>query len=232
MATDQLLYLKTTAPTANDDVNDGYKVLDIWGDTTNDLIYQAIDVTAGAAVWVEVVGRTLDQTLTNKTLTTPVIGDFTNATHNHSSNATGGNINRGYILPLAFGNGGSPTDATTYYFGQPSRVIDQTTAGRRRIYVPMDGIITRATIAITNAAGTVGSAETSSLYFRLNNTTDTLLSSAVVNNQASEVTTYINTTGLSIAVVAGDYFEIKWVTPTWATNPTIPAIFVNLFVNT
>ncbi len=44
-------YLKTTAPTVNDDTGDGYKVGDIWLDTTNDIIYQAIDVTAGAAVW-------------------------------------------------------------------------------------------------------------------------------------------------------------------------------------
>ena len=32
------------------------------------------------------------QTLTNKTLTTPTIGDFTNATHDHSDNANGGTI--------------------------------------------------------------------------------------------------------------------------------------------
>lgn len=44
-------YLKTTAPTVNDDTGDGYKVGDIWLDTTNDIIYQTIDVTAGAAVW-------------------------------------------------------------------------------------------------------------------------------------------------------------------------------------
>lgn len=44
-------YLKTTAPTVNDDTGDGYKVGDIWLDTTNDIIYQVIDVTAGAAIW-------------------------------------------------------------------------------------------------------------------------------------------------------------------------------------
>lgn len=68
MATDQLLYLNTTAPTVNDDSDDGYKVLDIWGDTTNDLIYIAIDVSVGAAVWVEITGRTLTQTLTDKNI--------------------------------------------------------------------------------------------------------------------------------------------------------------------
>lgn len=36
--------------------------------------------------------RTLTQTLTNKTLTTPVIASFTNAQHNHSNAAGGGTI--------------------------------------------------------------------------------------------------------------------------------------------
>lgn len=44
-------YLKAAAPTVNDDTGDGYFVGDMWLDETNDLIYQAIDVTAGAAVW-------------------------------------------------------------------------------------------------------------------------------------------------------------------------------------
>jgi hypothetical protein len=38
-----------------------------------------------------IVGTTLTQTLTNKTLTTPTIGDFTNATHDHADAAGGGN---------------------------------------------------------------------------------------------------------------------------------------------
>lgn len=36
--------------------------------------------------------RTLTQTMTNKTLTTPTIGDFTNSQHNHSNAAGGGAI--------------------------------------------------------------------------------------------------------------------------------------------
>lgn len=49
----QYLYPKITAPTVNDDTLDGYLVGDIWLDTTNDRIYQAIDVTAAAAIWIE-----------------------------------------------------------------------------------------------------------------------------------------------------------------------------------
>jgi hypothetical protein len=40
----------------------------------------------------DVVGLTDSQTLTNKTLTTPTIGDFTNATHDHTSSAEGGTL--------------------------------------------------------------------------------------------------------------------------------------------
>lgn len=37
------------------------------------------------------------QTLTNKTLTTPTIGDFTNATHNHTNSAGGGQLAEGAL---------------------------------------------------------------------------------------------------------------------------------------
>lgn len=41
----------TTAPTANDDEDDGYGVGSLWVDTANERSYIAIDVTAAAAVW-------------------------------------------------------------------------------------------------------------------------------------------------------------------------------------
>ena len=60
-----------------------------------------------------VVGTTNSQTLTNKTLTTPTIGSFTNATHNHTNAAGGGQLSLTAAvtgtLPIA--NGG--TNATT-----------------------------------------------------------------------------------------------------------------------
>lgn len=45
-----------TAPTVNDDTGDGYSVGTLWMDTANDRLYIAIDVSAGAAVWVEIGG--------------------------------------------------------------------------------------------------------------------------------------------------------------------------------
>ncbi len=64
---------------------------------------------------------------------------------------------------------------------------------------------------------TPGSAETSTINFRLNDTTDTVITAGVQNNATNTV---YNNQALSIPVAAGDYFELKWVTPAYATNPT------------
>jgi hypothetical protein len=79
-----------------------------------------------------VVGETGSQTLTNKTLTQPVIGDFTNAGHSHSSAAQGGAIDA-----AAIGSGSFSQDriadignrSGSYAFGRGNSVlIDGTTA--------------------------------------------------------------------------------------------------------
>lgn len=42
---------KTAAPTVSDDTNSGYDVGSLWVDITNDRVYRAVDISAGAAVW-------------------------------------------------------------------------------------------------------------------------------------------------------------------------------------
>ena len=109
----------------------------------------------------------------------------------------------------------NPADATTYTFGTFSHVTpDATGATSRRIYMPRAGIITKvdAWFYLTGA----GSSETSTLYLRKNNTTDSTITSAI--NLAASY--HELKTGLNITVAAGDYFEFKWVSPTWGTNPT------------
>jgi hypothetical protein len=64
-------------------------------DLTATQVRTIINVADGADVTVSGV-----QTLTNKTLTTPTIADFTNATHAHTDAASGGTIP---YLPLAGG---------------------------------------------------------------------------------------------------------------------------------
>ena len=46
----------SAAPTTGDDTGDGYIIGSKWYDTTNNKIWQAIDVTAAAAVWKELAG--------------------------------------------------------------------------------------------------------------------------------------------------------------------------------
>ena len=57
--------------------------------TTGDAVITIPDTASVAGVFVL---EDTSQTLTNKTLTTPTIGDLTNATHDHSDNANGGII--------------------------------------------------------------------------------------------------------------------------------------------
>lgn len=106
----------------------------------------------------------------------------------------------------------SPGDAATVYFGQLPKA-PTATAGISRIYIRKAGTITKANIFVYS--GTAGTAESWSLYIRLNNTTDTLIETIAAS--ANERT--FDNSNLSIAVAVGDYIEIKSIQPTWATNP-------------
>lgn len=119
----------------------------------------------------------------------------------------------GYVLQAA-GASFSPTDATTYFFGGLPSVFPTTSAAIERLYVPKTGTIKAAFIFCNQSTG---SNETSSMSVRVNNTTDYLISNAVTNDASG---TAFNNQVMSVPVTAGDYIEIKWVCPTWATNPT------------
>lgn len=129
-----------------------------------------------------------------------------------------GNTPKGYTLKQTAMQRASPADSTTYYFGSCNAFV--TTADISRIYIPATGTITGARVFFNNS-GILGSNQTSSVYIRVNNTTDHLISSFVRNDAASA--SFAGT--LSISVNAGDYIEFKWVTPAWGTNPT------NVFVD-
>jgi hypothetical protein len=144
-------------------------------------------------------------------LGTPSSGTLTNCTGLPKSGVTG---YQGYSL-MGISALNSPADATTYYYGVLANAI-QTTEGNSKLVISKAGTVTRIDLISTNT-GTLGSNETSTVSFRLNATTDTTITSALVTN--TTLSTYA-ATGLSTVVAAGDTFEIKWVTPTWATNPT------------
>lgn len=107
----------------------------------------------------------------------------------------------------------NPADATTYYIV----ITALTVSNYQRHYPSVTGTITRARILINNL-GTIASNEANSIYIRLNDTTDyTLTTSLAINNR----NTMLDVTGLSIPISAStDFIEMKWITPTWATNPT------------
>jgi len=132
----------------------------------------------------------------------------------------------GYVLYGGWSNA-SPADATTYYFGQPVMTsIITTTAATRKIRIPKAGTITRIDTQIT-VDGTLGTNQLSTLYLRLNNTTDTTLTSAV--DFSVLYSEHINT-GLSVAVIAGDYVEMKLLAATFATNPTTIRIQCQIWI--
>jgi hypothetical protein len=106
----------------------------------------------------------------------------------------------------------SPGDGATVYFGQLPKA-PTTTVNISKVRIPKAGAIKRAYIYCYS--GTAGTNESWSLNIRLNNTTDTLIATLAVS--ASE--RIFANDSLNISVSAGDYFEIKGVQPSWATNP-------------
>jgi hypothetical protein len=116
----------------------------------------------------------------------------------------------------------SVTDATTYYFSNTNSGLTSTSLNRR-VFVPFACRITKAYIV---SGQTGGSNETSTVAIRVNDTTDTTVSSSVTNDATA--TGPFNNTSLNIPLSAGDYFNFKWTTPTWATNPTNVALAVRL----
>jgi hypothetical protein len=122
-----------------------------------------------------------------------------------------GDLDAGYTLSVQALTS-SPADGQTIYFGNlPKAPV--TTAAISKVYIPRSGVIKRAEIYCYS--GTAGTNQAWSGYIRLNNTTDTLIATLSV---ATSERVFSNSS-LSIAVVAGDYFEIKFINPTWATNP-------------
>lgn len=106
----------------------------------------------------------------------------------------------------------SPTDGQTVYFGTlPKAPV--TSAAASKVFIPKSSVIKRAEIYCYS--GTAGTNEAWSLYVRINNTTDYLIQTVAV----SAAERIFSNNSMNIPVSAGDYFEIKGVQPTWATNP-------------
>ncbi len=150
---------------------------------------------------------------TSPTLSNPVVG--TQAANDNSTKAASTAYVDAKKSFLNFSNNTfNPADSTVYYSGGFASVGPSTTAALRRIYFPSACTITDCTLFIVTNVN--GSGETVNFAIRLNNTTDTALTSGTISARA----TTIVTTGLSISVSAGSYIELKTTTPAWVTNPT------------
>jgi hypothetical protein len=128
------------------------------------------------------------------------------STHSHAGGGAGGYAINVQALTS------SPADGATVYFGMlPKAPV--TVANISQIGILRAGTITSAYIEVYS--GTAGSNQAWSLYIRKNNTTDYLIATLSV---ATNMRIFSNA-NLSIPMLAGDYFEIKGIQPTWNPNP-------------
>ena len=132
-----------------------------------------------------------------------------NAVHTHTTADVTGV--KGYSISVQALTS-SPADGQTVYFGMLPKA-PTTSANTSKTHIREAGTITAVNIYCYS--GTAGTNEAWSLYIRINNTTDHLI--ATVSASASE--RIFAKSDFAIAVNAGDYFEIKGIQPTWATNP-------------
>jgi hypothetical protein len=124
----------------------------------------------------------------------------------------------------------SPGDGATMRFGmQPA--APTATAGQRKIYIRRNGYL-RA-VEVYSYAGTAGSGEAWSLYVQKNG--DTTGTSLLVQSVASATNQRIwtNTTmGGGVPLAAGDYLEMRFVNPSFGTNPATFITGGYLYLNT
>lgn len=119
----------------------------------------------------------------------------------------------GYVLQSSCANV-NPADSTDYYIGGQFSAAPQTSIGvMLGIPIPKTGTVKAVVVRNIFTAGTN---EAVTFNLRLNNTTDTALTSGDFSSSPN----VLLTTGLSLAVTQNDYLHLKVTTPNWATNPT------------
>jgi len=132
----------------------------------------------------------------------------------------------GYVMSCG-SNALSPADATSYYWCKPESFIMTGSSAKLKSVVPVAGTITKITgFYLDNA--TLGTNELSTTTLQINGTD--MIDIAPINNSTTRaefpLTTYSQT------VSAGDTIQLKWVTPTWATNPTTVSASALIYIET
>jgi hypothetical protein len=93
-----------------------------------------------------VVGTSDTQTLSNKTLTTPTIASFTNATHNHTTAASGGTLTAGAIY-YGFN---SNTGSYTLTLNDQGKILPFSTTSTGTITIPLNSSVAFPTGSFVN----------------------------------------------------------------------------------
>lgn len=119
---------------------------------------------------------------------------------------------KGYPISFNF-SAFSPADATTYYVGL-NVASPFTTDTNIRLMALRNSTLKKVAITSRQSAG---SSENSSFALGVNGSYTTF--SSVVKFDGIPYNQLL-TTGLSINVVEGDVLTVRWITPTWVTNPT------------
>ena len=112
----------------------------------------------------------------------------------------------------------SPSDATTYYFAPNENIVSVTVSSNTatKFYVTK-AVTLNIVYGTIRVGGTLGSAGNSTLFVRVNDTTNTNVTTTLAMSSADN---NFNATGLGISLSAGDFFNFGITTPTWVTNPT------------
>lgn len=123
--------------------------------------------------------------------------------------------------------GHSPADATTYFFGMSPDFNPGTGDSALPLVMPKDGTV-KIVHGVFSALGTLGSA--GSITVSVKNITAATTEQVSATVPMTSAQNPFNNTGMTLAFSAGDKLEIQFLTPTWATNPTIALYNVSIYV--
>ena len=138
---------------------------------------------------------------------------------NWTSSTPGSTANLNGFIGSSTGN---PADSTTYYFVNTLAFTSVTSATDPRTIFYVPKAVTLAKVYGTfTVNGTLGSAQNCTLFIRVNNSSNTNITSTI---QLTSSTNNFNNTALALSLSAGDFFNIGFTGPAWTTNPTTVSI--------
>jgi len=154
---------------------------------------------------------------------------FPTAQSGYALATLGGNsiseLNKVFIVRFQ-ATGINAADNTSYY--ATPLTIATTNATVHKYTLPYGLTLVGAHVTAYNVT-TNATNELSSLYIRLNNTTDYLITNQVLFGGTVPIMNTNAVTGLSQSYAAGDNIQMKWTTPLWTTNPTSCGILLDLY---